>query len=314
MIFNHKSVLLNETVDSLCVKPQGIYVDGTLGGGGHASEVAARLGDGGRLIGIDQDADAIAAASERLAPFGDKITVVRSNYERIAQVLDELEIPQVDGIYLDLGVSSFQLDTAERGFTYREDDAPLDMRMDQSQKLSAYQVVNEWEYQELVRIFFQFGEESFAKQIARKIEKAREVKPIETTFALVDVIKSALPAKVLNKKGHPAKKVFQAIRIAVNDELGELQLVLRDALELLHVGGRLCVISFQSLEDRIVKDTFASCSKPKQYDKRIPILPQDMEAAPYRLLNKKPITATEEELRENMRSHSAKLRCIERIR
>lgn len=314
MIFNHKSVLLNETVDSLCVKPQGIYVDGTLGGGGHASEVAARLGDGGRLIGIDQDADAIAAASERLAPFGDKITVVRSNYERIAQVLDELEIPQVDGIYLDLGVSSFQLDTAERGFTYREDDAPLDMRMDQSQKLSAYQVVNEWEYQELVRIFFQFGEESFAKQIARKIEKAREVKPIETTFALVDVIKSALPAKVLNKKGHPAKKVFQAIRIAVNDELGELQLVLRDALELLHVGGRLCVISFQSLEDRIVKDTFSSCSKPKQYDKRIPILPQDMEAAPYRLLNKKPITATEEELRENMRSHSAKLRCIERIR
>ena len=175
-------------------------------------------------------------------------------------------------------------------------------------------MVNEWEYQELVRIFFQFGEESFAKQIARKIEKAREVKPIETTFALVDVIKSALPAKVLNKKGHPAKKVFQAIRIAVNDELGELQLVLRDALELLHVGGRLCVISFQSLEDRIVKDTFASCSKPKQYDKRIPILPQDMEAAPYRLLNKKPITATEEELRENMRSHSAKLRCIERIR
>ena len=169
MIFNHKSVLLNETVDSLCVKPQGIYVDGTLGGGGHASEVAARLGDGGRLIGIDQDADAIAAASERLAPFGDKITVVRSNYERIAQVLDELEIPQVDGIYLDLGVSSFQLDTAERGFTYREDDAPLDMRMDASAPLTAYEVVNTWSYEELRRILFEYGEERYAPAIAKKI-------------------------------------------------------------------------------------------------------------------------------------------------
>ena len=241
------------------------------------------------------------------------MTLIHSNFSNLKSELTARGVTGIDGMVLDLGVSSPQFDEAQRGFSYRF-DAPLDMRMDQSQKLSAYQVVNEWEYQELVRIFFQFGEESFAKQIARKIEKAREVKPIETTFALVDVIKSALPAKVLNKKGHPAKKVFQAIRIAVNDELGELQLVLRDALQLLHVGGRLCVISFQSLEDRIVKDTFASCSKPKQYDKRVPILPQDMEAAPYRLLNKKPITATEEELRENMRSHSAKLRCIERIR
>ena len=267
----------------------------------------------GHLYAFDRDASAIEESRERLAQIGDNVTLIHSNFSNLKRELTARGVTGIDGMVLDLGVSSPQFDEAQRGFSYRF-DAPLDMRMDQSQKLSAYQVVNEWEYQELVRIFFQFGEESFAKQIARKIEKAREVKPIETTFALVDVIKSALPAKVLNKKGHPAKKVFQAIRIAVNDELGELQLVLRDALELLHVGGRLCVISFQSLEDRIVKDTFSSCSKPKQYDKRIPILPQDMEAAPYRLLNKKPITATEEELRENMRSHSAKLRCIERIR
>ena len=278
----------------------------------HSAEILARIPQG-HLYAFDRDASAIEESRERLAQIGDNVTLIHSNFSNLKRELTARGVTGIDGMVLDLGVSSPQFDEAQRGFSYRF-DAPLDMRMDQSQKLSAYQVVNEWEYQELVRIFFQFGEESFAKQIARKIEKAREVKPIETTFALVDVIKSALPAKVLNKKGHPAKKVFQAIRIAVNDELGELQLVLRDALELLHVGGRLCVISFQSLEDRIVKDTFSSCSKPKQYDKRIPILPQDMEAAPYRLLNKKPITATEEELRENMRSHSAKLRCIERIR
>ena len=298
-MMKHYSVLLQESIDNLAIHSDGIYVDGTLGRGGHSAEILARIPQG-HLYAFDRDASAIEESRERLAQIGNNVTLIRG-------------VTGIDGMVLDLGVSSPQFDEAQRGFSYRF-DAPLDMRMDQSQKLSAYQVVNEWEYQELVRIFFQFGEESFAKQIARKIEKAREVKPIETTFALVDVIKSALPAKVLNKKGHPAKKVFQAIRIAVNDELGELQLVLRDALELLHVGGRLCVISFQSLEDRIVKDTFSSCSKPKQYDKRIPILPQDMEAAPYRLLNKKPITATEEELRENMRSHSAKLRCIERIR
>ena len=213
MIFNHKSVLLNETVDSLCVKPQGIYVDGTLGGGGHASEVAARLGDGGRLIGIDQDADAIAAASERLAPFGDKITVVRSNYERIAQVLDELEIPQVDGIYLDLGVSSFQLDTAERGFTYREDDAPLDMRMDRRAALTAHDIVNTWSAEELKRILYEYGEERYAGAIARSIVRAREDAPIGTTLQLVEVIRSALPAAAKREKQHPAKRSFQAIRI-----------------------------------------------------------------------------------------------------
>lgn len=311
-MMKHYSVLLQESIDNLAIHSDGIYVDGTLGRGGHSAEILARIPQG-HLYAFDRDASAIEESRERLAQIGDNVTLIHSNFSNLKRELTARGVTGIDGMVLDLGVSSPQFDEAQRGFSYRF-DAPLDMRMDQSQKLSAYQVVNEWEYQELVRIFFQFGEESFAKQIARKIEKAREVKPIETTFALVDVIKSALPAKVLNKKGHPAKKVFQAIRIAVNDELGELQLVLRDALELLHVGGRLCVISFQSLEDRIVKDTFASSSKPKQYDKRIPILPQDMEAAPYRLLNKKPITATEEELRENMRSHSAKLRCIERIR
>lgn len=311
-MMKHYSVLLQESIDNLAIHSDGIYVDGTLGRGGHSAEILARIPQG-HLYAFDRDASAIEESRERLAQIGNNVTLIHSNFSNLKRELTARGVTGIDGMVLDLGVSSPQFDEAQRGFSYRF-DAPLDMRMDQSQKLSAYQVVNEWEYQELVRIFFQFGEESFAKQIARKIEKAREVKPIETTFALVDVIKSALPAKVLNKKGHPAKKVFQAIRIAVNDELGELQLVLRDALELLHVGGRLCVISFQSLEDRIIKDTFSSCSKPKQYDKRIPILPQDMEAAPYRLLNKKPITATEEELRENMRSHSAKLRCIERIR
>ena len=305
-MMKHYSVLLQESIDNLAIHSDGIYVDGTLGRGGHSAEILARIPQG-HLYAFDRDASAIEESRERLAQIGNNVTLIHSNFSNLKRELTARGVTGIDGMVLDLGVSSPQFDEAQRGFSYRF-DAPLDMRMDQSQKLSAYQVVNEWEYQELVRIFFQFGEESFAKQIARKIEKAREVKPIETTFALVDVIKSALPAKVLNKKGHPAKKVFQAIRIAVNDELGELQLVLRDALELLHV------ISFQSLEDRIVKDTFSSCSKPKQYDKRIPILPQDMEAAPYRLLNKKPITATEEELRENMRSHSAKLRCIERIR
>ena len=311
-MMKHYSVLLQESIDNLAIHSDGIYVDGTLGRGGHSAEILARIPQG-HLYAFDRDASAIEESRERLAQIGNNVTLIHSNFSNLKRELTARGVTGIDGMVLDLGVSSPQFDEAQRGFSYRF-DAPLDMRMDQSQKLSAYQVVNEWEYQELVRIFFQFGEESFAKQIARKIEKAREVKPIETTFALVDVIKSALPAKVLNKKGHPAKKVFQAIRIAVNDELGELQLVLRDALELLHVGGRLCVISFQSLEDRIVMDTFSSSSKPKQYDKRIPSLPQDMEAAPYRLLNKKPITATEEELRENMRSHSAKLRCIERIR
>ena len=213
---------------------------------------------------------------------------------------------------LDLGVSSPQFDDGERGFSYRY-DAPLDMRMDQSQQKNAYDVVNTYDYHELVRIFYQYGEERFAKQIARNIERQRAVKPIATTFELVEVIKASLPAKILNKKGHPAKKVFQAIRIEVNDELKEIETVLQDAMDMLAVGGRLCVISFQSLEDRIVKEAFHERSTPKKVDKRIPMLPQDIETAGYRLVNRKPITASEEELEENNRSHSAKLRIIERV-
>ena len=262
MIFNHKSVLLNETVDSLCVKPQGIYVDGTLGGGGHASEVAARLGDGGRLIGIDQDADAIAAASERLAPFGDKITVVRSNYERIAQVLDELEIPQVDGIYLDLGVSSFQLDTAERGFTYREDDAPLDMRMDQRNEQTAKDIVNTYSEMELYRIIRDYGEDRFAKNIAKHIVQARQKKEIETTGELTEIIRASIPAKVRATGGHPAKRTFQAIRIELNRELDVLEDSIDTMIERLAPGGRLSIITFHSLEDRIVKNRFRTNENP----------------------------------------------------
>lgn len=311
MIFNHKSVLLNETVDSLCVKPQGIYVDGTLGGGGHASEVAARLGDGGRLIGIDQDADAIAAASERLAPFGDKITVVRSNYERIAQVLDELEIPQVDGIYLDLGVSSFQLDTAERGFTYREDDAPLDMRMDQRNALSAYEVVNDYSEENLSRILHEYGEERFARKIAHNICVSRQQAPIRTTGELIEIIKRSIPAKIRATGGHPAKRTFQAIRIEVNQELTVLSESLDGMIDLLNDGGRLCVITFHSLEDRIVKNIFRKNEHPCTCPPEFPVCVCGKKSKGT-VVTRKPILPGEEEMETNPRSKSAKLRVFER--
>ena len=312
MIFNHKSVLLNETVDSLCVKPQGIYVDGTLGGGGHASEVAARLGDGGRLIGIDQDADAIAAASERLAPFGDKITVVRSNYERIAQVLDELEIPQVDGIYLDLGVSSFQLDTAERGFTYREDDAPLDMRMDQRNEQTAKDIVNTYSEMELYRIIRDYGEDRFAKNIAKHIVQEREKKPIETTGELTEIIRASIPMKVQVTGGHPAKRTFQAIRIELNKELEVLQNNLDDMIDLLNPGGRICIITFHSLEDRIVKTNFKRNENPCTCPSDFPVCVCGKKSKG-KVVTRKPILPSEEELEVNSRSKSAKLRVFERV-
>ena len=312
MIFNHKSVLLNETVDSLCVKPQGIYVDGTLGGGGHASEVAARLGDGGRLIGIDQDADAIAAASERLAPFGDKITVVRSNYERIAQVLDELEIPQVDGIYLDLGVSSFQLDTAERGFTYREDDAPLDMRMDKRQRLTARDIVNDYSEAELFRMIRDYGEDRFAKNIAKHIVQARKEKPIETTGELNAIIRGAIPMKVQVTGGHPSKRTYQAIRIELNHELDVLRDTLDTMIDLLDDGGRICIITFHSLEDRIVKSNFKKNENPCTCPSNFPVCVCGKKSKG-RVVTKKPVLPSEKELEENSRSKSAKLRVFERV-
>lgn len=311
-MMNHYSVLLQESIEGLKIKENGIYIDGTLGRGGHSSEILKLLPQG-HLYAFDRDQSAIDESTPRLLAIRTNFTCIHSNFSTLKEKLHECGVHGFDGMVLDLGVSSPQFDEAQRGFSYRF-DAPLDMRMDQSQSLSAYEVVNTYDFHELLSIFYRYGEDSFSKQIARKIEQAREVKPIETTFELVDVIKSALPSKVLNKKGHPAKKTFQAIRIAVNDELGELQKVLEDAIEMLNVGGRLCIITFQSLEDRMVKEAFNKVSKPKQIDKRIPILPKDMEEAPYKLINKKPILAQDEELEENNRSHSAKLRIIERIR
>ena len=261
MAFEHKSVLLYETVDSLNIRPDGIYVDGTLGGGGHAYEVCRRLGEHGRLIGIDQDADAIAAATKRLEPFADKVTVVRSNYENIASVLHELGIEKVDGIYLDLGVSSYQLDTASRGFTYRE-DAPLDMRMDQRNTQTAADIVNTYSEMELYRIIRDYGEDRFAKNIAKHIVRQRQEKPYETTGELIETIKAAIPAKIRATGGHPAKRTFQAIRIELNHELDVLNCSIDTMIDLLNPGGRLSIITFHSLEDRIVKKRFRDNENP----------------------------------------------------
>lgn len=308
----HYSVLLEECIEGLNIKADGLYVDGTLGRGGHSSEILKRLTEG-HLYAFDRDQTAIDESCGRLMAISDHFTCIHAPFSTLKESLSKYGVEEIDGLLLDLGVSSPQFDDATRGFSYRF-DSRLDMRMDQSQALSAYEVVNEYSYQELVSIFASYGEEPFAKQIARKIETQRQIAPIETTFELVEVIKSALPAKVLNKKGHPAKKVFQAIRIEVNHELDELRLVLEDALQMLKVNGRICVISFQSLEDRIVKQAFQNvCALPK-IDKRIPILDKDIEKPPFVLVNKKVILANEQELAENNRSHSAKLRIIERIR
>lgn len=311
-MMKHYSVLLQECLEGLHIKEDGIYVDGTLGRAGHSSEILKRIPKG-HLYGLDRDAQAIMDSRQRLAEIADNFTLLHANFSQIKEKLKEFGVEKVDGILLDLGVSSPQFDEAARGFSYRF-DAPLDMRMDQSQELSAYEVVNTWEYHKLVEIFFKYGEEKFAKQVARKIEAQRAIQPIVTTFELVDVIKSALPAKIVNSKGHPAKKIFQAIRIAVNDELGEIQKVLEDALDLLAVDGRLCVISFHSLEDRLVKEAFVKASSVPNIDKRIPLLPNQIPNPPFRLVSKKPILASTKELEKNNRSHSAKLRIIERTR
>lgn len=262
MIFEHQSVLLYETVDSLNIKPDGIYVDGTLGGGGHAFEVAKRLGSQGRLIGIDQDGDAIKAASSRLEPFRDKVTVVQSNYVDIARVLKNLDIQKVDGIYLDLGVSSYQLDTPERGFTYREENAPLDMRMDQRKDKTAAIIVNTYSEQELFRIIRDYGEDRFAKNIAKHIVKAREKGEITTTGQLNEIIKGAIPAKIRATGGHPSKRTYQAIRIELNEELEVLNQAMDKMIDLLNPGGRLSIITFHSLEDRMVKRRFKANENP----------------------------------------------------
>lgn len=311
MEFAHVSVLLEETIEQLNIQPDGIYVDGTLGGGGHAYEVCKRLGEKGRLIGIDQDADAIKAAGERLREFGDQVSIVRSNYCNMRQELQKLGIDRVDGIVLDLGVSSYQLDSAERGFTYRE-DAPLDMRMDQRQLRTARDIVNGYTEPELFRIIRDYGEDKFAKNIAKHIAAAREKKPIETTGELTEIIRGAIPAKVRMNGGHPAKKTFQAIRIELNGELEVLKSTLDDMIDLLKPGGRICVITFHSLEDRIVKTIFKTNENPCTCPSNFPVCVCGNKPKG-RLAVKKPIVPSEEELIKNKRSKSSKLRVFERI-
>ncbi|MDD3251997.1 MAG: 16S rRNA (cytosine(1402)-N(4))-methyltransferase RsmH [Lachnospiraceae bacterium] len=310
MAFEHKSVLLEETIDSLAIKPDGIYVDGTLGGGGHASEVCRRLGEQGRLIGIDQDADAIAAASKRLEAFGEKVTIVRSNYENIAQVLQTLQIEKVDGIYLDLGVSSYQLDTAQRGFTYRE-DAPLDMRMDQRNMQTAADIVNNYSESDLYRIIRDYGEDKFAKNIAKHIVRVRQEKPFETTGELIETIKAAIPMKIRATGGHPAKKTFQAIRIELNHELDVLNRSIDTMIELLNSGGRLSIITFHSLEDRIVKTRFRNNENPCVCPPDFPVCMCGKKSKGI-VVTRKPIVPSEEEIEENKRAKSSKLRVFER--
>ena len=312
MEFKHKSVLLFETIDNLNIKPDGIYVDGTLGGGGHSFQILKRLGDGGRLIGIDLDEDALKAAGERLAIFEDKVTTVRSNYCHMKQVLHDLGIEKVSGIVLDLGVSSYQLDEPERGFTYR-DDVPLDMRMDRRNPKTAKNIVNEYSEMDLFRIIRDFGEDKFAKNIAKHIVAAREKKEIETTGELIEIIKAAIPAKVRATGGHPAKKTFQAIRIELNQELEVLQNSLDEMIDLLEDGGRICIITFHSLEDRIVKTIYKTNENPCTCPSHFPVCVCGKKPKG-KVITRKPIVPSDEELEENSRSKSSKLRVFERIR
>lgn len=311
MEFRHTSVLLAETIEQLNIRPEGVYVDGTLGGAGHSSEIAARLTGGGRLIGIDQDEDAIAAAGERLAPYGDRVTIVRSNYCNMKEELHRLGITRVDGILLDLGVSSYQLDTPERGFTYREENAPLDMRMDRRQDLTAADIVNTYSEAELFRIIRDYGEDRFAKNIAKHIVQARAEKPIRTTGELTEIIRSSIPRKVQNTGGHPAKRTFQALRIALNRELEVLEDTLDEMIELLGDGGRICIITFHSLEDRIVKNNFKRNEHPCTCPSDFPVCVCGKKSKGT-VITRKPILPSAAEQEENPRSKSAKLRVFER--
>lgn len=313
MKFQHETVLLNETVEGLNIKPDGIYVDCTLGGAGHSLRILEELSDKGHLYAFDQDDFAIEKAKITLKNALDKkqVTIIKDNFKNIKQALSEHGVHKVDGVLYDLGVSSPQLDDGDRGFSYNY-DAKLDMRMNQDQKLTAYEVVNNWPYEELVRIFFQYGEEKFAKQIARLIERTREKEPITTTFELVDIIKDAIPAPARRKGGHPAKRTFQAIRIAVNNELGVISASIEQAIDLLNIEGRMSVITFHSLEDRLVKSIFKEYSTVKEPPINLPILPDELEKAPLKLINRKVILPSDEEVEINRRSRSAKLRIVEK--
>ena len=310
--FHHITVLLHETIDQLDVQPDGIYVDATLGGAGHSEYLLSKLGDKGRLYAFDQDQTAIDNAKKRLAPYIERgmVTFIKDNFRNLKTRLNEVGVEKIDGICYDLGVSSPQLDERERGFSYKQ-DAPLDMRMNQEAALTAYQVVNHYPYNDLVRIFFKYGEDKFSKQIARKIEQAREVKPIETTTELAEIIKSAKPAKELKKKGHPAKQIFQAIRIEVNDELGAADESIQQAIDLLAVGGRISVITFHSLEDRLTKQLFKEASTV-DVPKGLPFIPDDLQPK-LELVSRKPILPSKEELEANNRAHSAKLRVARKV-
>lgn len=311
MTFQHYSVLLQETIEGLKIRPDGIYVDGTLGGGGHALEVAKQLTAGGRLIGIDQDADAIQAASARLQDYSDRVSIVRNNYENFHQVLRELSIEAVDGIYLDLGVSSYQLDEGDRGFSYRV-DAPLDMRMDQRNPVTAADIVNDYSEAELFHMIRNYGEDRFAQNIAKHIVAYRQKKPIESTLELADIISGAIPARIRATSGHPAKRTFQAIRIELNRELDVLENTLDQMIDDLREGGRLCVITFHSLEDRIVKNAFKRMADPCTCPKSFPVCVCGKKPV-VRLVTRKPITASEAELAENPRARSASLRVVEKL-
>ncbi|MCM3453178.1 16S rRNA (cytosine(1402)-N(4))-methyltransferase RsmH [Heyndrickxia oleronia] len=309
-MFEHTTVLLRETVDGLNIKPDGVYVDCTLGGAGHSEYLVSQLSSEGRLYAFDQDETAIAHAKEKLKKYENQVVFIKSNFRYIKDELNRLGVEKVDGILYDLGVSSPQLDTPERGFSYHH-DAPLDMRMDLEGDISAYEVINSWPYEDLVRIFYKYGEEKFSKQIARKIEAAREKEPIKTTSQLVDLIKEGIPAPARRKGGHPAKRVFQAIRIAVNDELGVFEESLKDAIELLHPQGRISVITFHSLEDRICKTIFKEASTGPELPPGLPIVPDEFKPK-LKIITRKPIIPSEEELVENNRARSAKLRIAEK--
>ena len=310
-MFNHTTVLLKEAAEGLNIKPDGVYVDCTLGGAGHSEYIVKQLSEKGKLIAFDQDDVALENAKEKLAPYLDRVILIKSNFRYLKEQLMKHGIEEVDGVLFDLGVSSPQLDTPERGFSFHH-DAPLDMRMDQNSKFSAYNVVNEWPYEKLVKIFFQYGEEKFSKQIARKIEAYRESKPIETTLELVDLIKDGIPAPARRTGGHPAKRIFQAIRIAVNDELQVFEDAIEQAMDVIKKGGRVSVITFHSLEDRICKVAFKNASTVPQLPHGLPIIPEEFKPK-MKVITRKPILPSEEEIEENKRARSAKLRIVEKL-